>query len=199
MSPMNLPSTVRRDVSQIIMWPHVVFAAMYRQYRDAWTRRICPSVEKITEFWTELRGHPALDSPEVRARPDLMTKCIPVKIHGDGTPITGLGKAGSKLMDIWHWSSIIGDGSTRTMTFFIFAVYKCLLSTRFGYNTYSHFARRLAWSMRALWTGRWPAQDEFGRAYTDVCARYIDSMSTDTQSYHTIRIACSLQFHCSLQ
>ena len=45
----------------------------------------------------------------VPARPDMREKCIPLAIHGDGTPVTGVGKAWSKQYDVWSWCSLLGQ------------------------------------------------------------------------------------------
>ena len=164
----NAPLNSFRMVSQAIFWPHVVVASLLKQYKESWKIRICPDESCITHVWTSVAGHPALDSDALRSRSDLTTRCIPIRVHGDGTPVTALGKPGSKFMDIWNWSSILGTGDTKELSFLIYAVFKVMVYAGGAINsTYSAFAKRLKWSLMQMWTGRWATHDEFGTDYVE--------------------------------
>ena len=49
-------------------------------------------------------------SSPVLARPGYEELCIPVKIHGDATPATGLGKSWSKMVEVFSVCSLLTGG-----------------------------------------------------------------------------------------
>ena len=59
-----------------IMLPHELFASLYHNYRDAWSRAILP--EQPNEFWESCGAHPQLQ--------------VPLGMHGDAVSVTGIGK-----------------------------------------------------------------------------------------------------------
>ena len=119
--------------------PHVLFSKIYHNYKSAWSKIILQSQESLAAFWDDMQGNPQLEA--VPARPDMREKCIPLAIHGDGTPVTGVGKAWSKQYDVWSWCSLMGQGSTEELTFYIVGFYLRFLSKAFGASTYQHIAR----------------------------------------------------------
>jgi hypothetical protein len=157
----------RIDPWQYIMWPHELFSYIYHSYRDVWEARICPGADTLRQFWDEMHAvdNPLTKEDAVRERTDLHTKCIPITVHGDGTPVAGLGKSWSKLLNIWHWKSVLAPGRTLDVCFYIFAIYERMLSKVEEARTYTQLHRRLKWSFAALWKGRWPTEDENGKAY----------------------------------
>ena len=40
------------------------------------------------------------------------SKTVPLALHGDGTPVSGIGKAWSRLMDIYSFTSLMAAGAT---------------------------------------------------------------------------------------
>lgn len=96
----NVLGMFRRNVLMIL--PHELSTAIYRHYPDIWTNIIYGSREHCKQFWHSVRrGQHFLQHP-VRIRQDFETKCVPLKLHGDGTPVTGLGKSWGKLVDIFR-------------------------------------------------------------------------------------------------
>lgn len=79
--------------NQSLLLPHETFAAYFHVYPEAWRRHICPSTAKITEFWQEMEENPQFLGHPVRDRETFRTKAIPIGLHGDGVPVTGVGKA----------------------------------------------------------------------------------------------------------
>ena len=69
-----------------------------------------------------LVGHP------VAARADYSSKCIPIALHGDGVPVTGVGKAWSKSVEIYSWSSCLSGGNIVLSNFMVWLVHKVLVS-----------------------------------------------------------------------
>ena len=66
----------------------------------------------------------------MREREDHTWRCIPLKIHGDGTPVTGLGKQWGRLVDIFSSCSLLVDAPTilRLRMFCVFSIsfFSCL-------------------------------------------------------------------------
>ena len=87
--------------------PHALFSALYHHYHAEWIRRVCPSQEAVARFWSSVQhGVQFLNHP-VRHLANFRSHCIPIVVHGDGTPVVGIGKAWGRLMDIWSWSSML--------------------------------------------------------------------------------------------
>ena len=80
---------------------HVLFSTIYNHYPDAWANRICPGVAAIQQFWNALANSPQLDNDDIMSRPDFKDRCIPITVHGDGVPVTGIGKSWGKRK-IWQ-------------------------------------------------------------------------------------------------
>ena len=54
----------------------------------------------MERFWESVNGTTQFLTHPVRLRPIFRSHCIPLSIHGDGTPVVGIGKAWGKLLDI---------------------------------------------------------------------------------------------------
>ena len=82
----NVLGMFRRKVP--MMLPHELFAAIYKHYPDMWNNIIYGSAEHCKKFWHSVRkGAHFLQHP-IRIREGFETKCVPLKLHGDGTPVT---------------------------------------------------------------------------------------------------------------
>jgi hypothetical protein len=158
---------------QYVLWPHELFSSIYHMYNDAWTRVITPGTDAITAFWDAMAQNPQMDNDDIRGRADFRTRCIPISIHGDGVPVSGVGKSWVKLLDVWSWSSLLGRGSTMDACFYIFSVFTKLCCTQEGYKTYDHVSWKLRWSLYWLWLGRWPTHDADGVAYVEGTQEYV--------------------------
>jgi hypothetical protein len=159
-SPLGFTNTLMK-----VWLPHEVFAALFHGYPDAWQKRILPDADCLANFWQAMEGTPRmLDSPLLE-RADYKSKCIPIRLHGDGVPCVGAGKSWSKSVDIFSWSSLLGTGSTVDFTFLVFAVFQVMLSTAFGHTTMAKFFQVLNWSLLWLYKGVWPDKDHEGRVF----------------------------------
>lgn len=49
-------------INQLMLLPHVLFAAVGNFFPKAWEQLVCPSRERLTEFWTNMAGSPQLKS-----------------------------------------------------------------------------------------------------------------------------------------
>jgi len=160
-------------MEQGIYWPHEVFAWLYHESRDFFLQNICPSTEVVQHFWRSMRGHPMLESHPMKAKTERgkewFRRCVPLSVHGDGVPITGVGKSWAKSMDIWSWKSCLVSTSTLLSNFLIIGLYSALLSKVPGAETEEAFYVSLAWSFLWLYRGRWPDEDYLkGTDFIDV-------------------------------
>lgn len=119
----------------------------------------------MRDFWHQMRGTPAMANHPVLERADFDTRCVPLSIHGDGVPVSGVGKAWSQSVDAFSWRSMLSRGSTLLTNYLMFIIYKFLKVTTEGRGTYEKFFSVLAWSLRALWDGRWPTTDASGAPF----------------------------------
>ena len=122
-----------RSVDMIL--PHELFSSVYHCYKKAWVNRICPSRARVEKFWESVNGTVQFMTHPVRLRPNFRSHCIPLSIHGDGTPVVGIGKAWGKLLDIWSWQSLLVSGPTILRTMLIFCVHSSIQSVKDGHNT----------------------------------------------------------------
>ena len=73
-------------------------------------------------IWDELRrrgdqrvvGHPMLNMPDWRQR------AIALGLHGDGVPVLGVGKSGTKSYETYSCQSMFATGSTNEIKMFAF-------------------------------------------------------------------------------
>lgn len=150
-----------------MLLPHELFSAIYHYYPAAWRDCICPSVDRLGLFWRSVQSGPHFGGHPVRHRENFRSKCVPLSLHGDGTPAMGVGKAWSKMIDVWSWSSVLVTGPTVLNVFFIFCVHTVLQCTREGHDTLGVCFKKMVWSFTCLWNGTWPTTDWNGMPIHD--------------------------------
>jgi len=84
---------------------------------------------------------------------------VPLSLHGDGTPGMGVGKAWSKMIDVWSWTSLLCKGNSQLTMFFIWCVHAVLRGVDAGHHTLQTAFRKMRWSFDALAEGKWPQFD----------------------------------------
>lgn len=99
---------------QNIQLPHLHFHCMYKNYRETFFKHFLPQPpHSLESFWQKfskhvsMKGHPALQ------RSDSFKKALPLKVHGDAMPVTGIGKVWSKGMLVMSWSGLLNNASSR--------------------------------------------------------------------------------------
>ena len=147
-----------RAVDMIL--PHELFAAIYHCYKKAWVNRICPSRARVEKFWESVNGTTQFLTHPVRLRPNFRSHCIPLSIHGDGTPVVGIGKAWGKLLDIWSWQSLLVSGPTILRTMLIFCVHSDIQSVNDKHNTLDMMCKK--WLGQSMLFGRVTIQNWIG-------------------------------------
>ena len=81
---------------------------------------------------------------------------IPIAIHGDGVAVTNIRGKSSKQVDCLSWTSLLATGQTRMTQFLIWFAFSHLCrKSGFG-STWPVFWAKLALSLQALFSGRWP-------------------------------------------
>ena len=108
-----------------------------------------------------MKDHPVL------YRKDWKRRAIPLVLHGDGVPLTGIGKSWSKLVDVFSVSSLLGRGSTRMRMFLIFSFFTSLSATADGITSSDRLFQRLVWSLFWAWRGKHPTHDDCNIECTD--------------------------------
>ncbi|OLP93413.1 hypothetical protein AK812_SmicGene24693 [Symbiodinium microadriaticum] len=151
-----------------MLLPHILFATIYRSYQETWKKVICPSTEAVTIFWREMAagGNPNLTT-ELTNRKNYKSGCIPICLHGDGVPVSGIGKGWVHTVTSFSWYSLLTTSApTADSLFFICALYDKL--RRQGKDldaTGHHFLFILKWSFEALFEGKWPSRDYLGQPF----------------------------------
>ena len=90
---------------------------------------------------------------------------MPISLHGDGVPVTGVGRSWSKSYDALTWTSCVASGDTVSIFNFIVGLFKdaaCVIDDK---ETWDEILKKLVWSFRALLRGEWPDRDDNGVLY----------------------------------
>ena len=89
-----------------MLLPHELFASLYHDYPQAFEKNILPGFpdesQKLETFWQSVHNHPSLQQHPLKTRPEYWQKAVPLGIHGDDVPITGMGK--TWVTKITQWS-----------------------------------------------------------------------------------------------
>ena len=147
-----------------MLLPHELFSAIYTHYPLIWTKIVCPGQQTVSRFWKAVQGSEQFRQHPVRSRRNYDTLCIPLKLHGDGTPVTGLGKGWGKLVDIFSLTSMLVCCPTIMQHLLAFMIFQHLESWTDGHHTLRTFYRKLIWSFQCLWEGKKPTKDWMGNA-----------------------------------
>ena len=105
-------------------------ATLYEQHQDTFKERILPDVDELETFWNAMEDNPQLRDHPVLNRRDWKRRAIPLVLHGDGVPLTGIGKSWSKLVDVLFGivssrSGVYSFEDVFDLCLFCFAVRSC--------------------------------------------------------------------------
>lgn len=163
----NLPFKNPLDsLRQAFLLPHELFASIWQFYPATWRKFVMPCARRLRAFWESNRSHPVFPTHDVQHRGDYTERCIPISLHGDDVPITGIGKAWASLMTTFSWTSMLSTGETRDCQYFIFGCFEKLRESNVedqSKDTLGVFFRILVWSLNWLYKGQWPDRDWQGR------------------------------------
>ncbi len=119
--PLKIPGhALPQPCEQAALWPHHVFAALYHKSKTAFHLRVCPGGDRLESFWKSQEGHPnfARLAHLLRDRPNWRRKAVPIKLHGDGAPVVGVGKSWGKSQDFVSWGSMVVQ--------YLFIMFQCV-------------------------------------------------------------------------
>ena len=160
-----------RAVPQEMLLPHLVVAELYEAYPDEFSTRLLGSdglgdTSRLQSFWESMeQRHPGVRGNAMLDVASWQQCFIPLAVHGDGVPVSGVGKSWSKSFESYSFNSLLGRGSTLQFQFLIAGIFKHLASTSAVGHTQRRVWRKMCWSLTALWHGVHPAEDEYGRAW----------------------------------
>ena len=159
----QVPYNTKPEMTSINL-PHEMFASVYCEYPDAFTRIFHPDTGASIAFWNSQEGHPQMDNRPIKERSDYKEKCTALGMHGDEVPVTEIGKSGCQLFLTFSFFSLLaGAVSTLDSMVWIWGVFeKFILPGEHG--TIDIFMSILTWSFYWLWLGKWPTEDWRGNA-----------------------------------
>lgn len=156
------------DQVQEMLLPREMFSAFF-QYKATWKKVVVPDQSLLLKFWKAQELHPQWKGHPVESLTNAQLKMVvPISLHGDEVPVTGIGKQWSRKMVNFSWHSLISTtASVQDSQFFIWALFdKAGLNgdeeTEEGYNTLWKFFEILAWSLDSLFKGTYPTHDVHG-------------------------------------
>jgi len=153
---LEMPYIDNEQRNTSVLLPHEYFAAAYAE-DNRWQSCMLPLQSKLEVFWFCFSKHPMMRNHPWWERPDRLTKCIPVCVHGDEVPVVGVGKIWSRSALIFSWFSLMANAAgatTMTTTFYIWSVFEkfCIGTNCDSPGFMDLFFQILTWSFHALWT-----------------------------------------------
>ena len=159
---------------QEILLPREMLAAIY-EHKATWDKVILPDEGLPLKFWRaqENGKHPQWSGHPLEHFADReLGKVIPLSLHGDEVPVTGIGKQWSRKMVNFSWHSLLSTtASVRDSQFFIWALFDKAGITEegdTGYRTLDKFFDLLAWSFGFMFKGIHPTCNAQGEPETHV-------------------------------
>lgn len=161
-----MKSTDPSAASSSILLPHELFASFY-QNENGWRRSILPDSSRLQDFWRIFTQHPCMDNHPLKSRKDWNQWCVPLSLHGDETPITGVGKLWCHKALILSWSSMMAvahGNETIDCNIYIHGLFEKFMipDSDEASGTMSVLWKILHWSFMAIWEGFWPSCDWLG-------------------------------------
>lgn len=161
----RLPFQGGKWLQQAFLLPHELFSCIYHSFPDTWAKCMVPAKERLQSFWRSNREHPAMAASDLPTKEGYDHLAVPISMHGDDVPITGIGKSWAALMTVFSWSSMVGTGTTADMQWFIYGCFekKRVIDEDQSKDTMGVFFKILQWSLHWLYRGLWPDRDWLGR------------------------------------
>ena len=162
--PLCLSGSKKRSVTlqkQPFILPHMWFSTLHCMYKDAF-QALLGHPGAIKSFWESQLGNPNISGHPMVRRPNWMSKAIPVILHGDAVPVTGVGKSWGKSSLVISWCSLLGRGTTIASHFLIFAIINTMFASGSVHNTMRSIWRVIAWSFEQAFAGKHPTTDLAG-------------------------------------
>ena len=90
--------------AQTILHPHVVFSWLSQLSACCFFAWVVTDLNAVTRFWKSIPTTTQYVEHSVRKKRNHKKRATPTFLHGDGVPVVGVGKAWSKLVDVWSWA-----------------------------------------------------------------------------------------------
>lgn len=149
-----------------VMLPHELFAVMFQHHRDFFVEQLCGgSVGNLPSFWKAMANHPVYDQHPMKQLPNHENVFIPLSIHGDGVPVSGVSRSWAKSAEVHSWSSLLCKSSTLKSTYLMFFFYSALVVKTENLDASKRLSKMLAWSLLWLFRGVWPETDVNGAPF----------------------------------
>ena len=157
------------ESSASVLLPHELFAALHAS-KQGWVSSILPHEPLLQQFWDTFANHPCMAGHPLHDRPHYRTRCVPLSLHGDEVPITGIGKIWSRSALVLSWSSLVATAagvSLEDHNLYIYGLFEkfILPASASCAGTMDSFWRLLSWSFLCIWHGEWPKRDWHGNVY----------------------------------
>ena len=143
--------------------PHELLASIYSDRPAAFEEvMLGGSSDCIGKFWADFPPPACLAND---GRHDFRQRCIPVAVHGDGVAISQVARTGSKKVGCISWQSLLCKKQTALSSFLIFFAFAHQVKEEGCFRTWWSNWRHICWSLRALYSGKWPSTDQDGLAW----------------------------------
>ena len=96
---------------------------------------------------------------------DFRQKRTPLAVHGDGVAISQVARTGSKKVDCISWQSLLCKKQKALSSVLIFFAFGQQIKGEGYFRTWWSVWRHICWSLRALYSGKWPSTDKDGLAW----------------------------------
>ena len=162
---------ITKDVQFPILCPHEVISHVYHNHPDLFSSLYIgkdsgqETSDKLEHFWStvEARGDPRLLQHPMKSRSHWKRTHVPLSLHGDAVPVTKVGKAGTKSMDVYSTSGLLGVGTTRALKLYTFGLFTSS-EIKDNRQTMAKIWAVLMWSLEAAFEGKFPRHDVDGKA-----------------------------------
>ena len=140
--------------------PHELFHEQYKRGGDVWLDGIFgrPSRDNsgICEFWEHERGHEWCQRHPAWGQPDLMSKTVPVGLHGDGVADVKEDK-----VLVLTWNSVLSRARSWRSRW----LFTVLPGRRMAEGTLKEVFRVLVWSLTFALRGHFPHTNHNGEPF----------------------------------
>ena len=163
-----------KEVEFPILLPHEMISHVYNTYPSLFSELYIGEHSehatwgmKLEEFWATVadRSDPRLVGHPMRDSVHWQREYVPLSIHGDAVPVTKIGKAGSKSMDVYSTSGLLGVGTTKAMKLYTFGLFTTS-EVKDNRATMAKIWKTVMWSLHWAYLCLFPTQDEDGNALT---------------------------------
>ena len=91
--------------------PHLMFSFLFSSRHELFVERFLGpggSTQTLVDFWMQVERlkDPRLEGHPMQKRSAWREKAIPLQLHGDGVPVTAVGRATAESLDAVAWNSL---------------------------------------------------------------------------------------------